>query len=61
MLANAVLGFLWAGITAYVLLGGADFGGGFWDLLAGSPEGGKQMRAQVDRRAGRSRCAGHEY
>jgi cytochrome d ubiquinol oxidase subunit II len=52
MLANAVLGFLWAGITAYVLLGGADFGGGFWDLLAGSPEGGKPMRARIEHSIG---------
>lgn len=29
-----VLGVLWVGMTLYVLLGGADFGGGAWDLLA---------------------------
>lgn len=29
-----VLGLLWVGMTLYVLLGGADFGGGVWDLLA---------------------------
>ncbi len=40
MLANVVLGFLWGGITAYVLLAGADFGAGFWDLLAGSATDG---------------------
>ena len=26
------------GLTLYVLLGGADFGGGVWDLLANGPE-----------------------
>ena len=36
MLANVTLVFLWCGVTAYVLLGGADFGAGLWDLLAGS-------------------------
>jgi cytochrome d ubiquinol oxidase subunit II len=26
---------LLAGVTAYAVFGGADFGAGFWDLLAG--------------------------
>ena len=47
MLANVVLVFLWGGITAYVLLGGADFGAGFWDLLAGSAEGGAPQRQRI--------------
>jgi cytochrome d ubiquinol oxidase subunit II len=29
-----VLGVVWLGLTLYVLLGGADFGGGVWDLVA---------------------------
>ena len=33
----AVLAMLGAGLTLYVLLGGADFGGGVWDLLASGP------------------------
>jgi len=33
--ADAVGGILLAGITLYAVLGGADFGGGLWDLLAG--------------------------
>ncbi len=33
--ADAVLVLLWAGLTAYALFGGADFGAGFWDLLRG--------------------------
>ncbi|GIU98394.1 MAG: cytochrome D ubiquinol oxidase subunit II [Actinomycetota bacterium] len=32
-----ILAILWAGLTLYVLLGGADFGGGVWDLLASGP------------------------
>jgi cytochrome d ubiquinol oxidase subunit II len=45
MLANVVLVFLWLGITAYVLLAGADLGAGFWDLVAGSsPRGAAQRR-----------------
>ena len=30
-------GAMMAGLTLYVLLGGADFGGGVWDLLASGP------------------------
>ena len=32
--ADVVLGVLWLGLTLYALLGGADFGAGYWDLLA---------------------------
>ena len=33
--ADAILVITWAGLTAYALFGGADFGAGFWDLTAG--------------------------
>ena len=52
MLANAVLVFLWVGITAYVLLGGADFGAGFWDLLAGSARRGAAQRHRIEESIG---------
>ncbi len=29
-----ILGIVWVGLTLYVLLAGADFGGGVWDLFA---------------------------
>ncbi|MCM3883478.1 cytochrome d ubiquinol oxidase subunit II [Frankia sp. R82] len=32
------------GLTAYALLGGADFGGGVWDLLARGPDARSQRR-----------------
>ena len=35
MIADVVGGILLAGLTLYATLGGADFGGGLWDLLAG--------------------------
>jgi cytochrome d ubiquinol oxidase subunit II len=35
------------GLTAYAVLGGADFGVGFWDLTAGRDEGGVAMRRQI--------------
>jgi cytochrome d ubiquinol oxidase subunit II len=35
-------------IAAYALFGGADFGGGIWDLQAGSAERGAAPRALID-------------
>jgi cytochrome bd ubiquinol oxidase subunit II len=35
-------------LTAYVLLGGADFGGGVWDLLASGPRRDRQRRLIAD-------------
>ena len=37
------------GLTAYVVLGGADFGAGFWDLTAGGAERGAPVRALIKR------------
>lgn len=36
-LPNVAAGAIAVALTAYVLLGGADFGGGVWDLLAAGP------------------------
>lgn len=36
-LETAVAAVLFAGLTLYVLTGGADFGGGVWDILASGP------------------------
>lgn len=36
---------LGVGVTAYVLTGGADFGGGLWDLLARGPRASAQREA----------------
>jgi cytochrome d ubiquinol oxidase subunit II len=43
---------LFFGITTYALFGGADFGAGFWDLVAGGAERGKRPRAVVDHAIG---------
>jgi cytochrome bd ubiquinol oxidase subunit II len=40
---------LWLGATAYAVLAGADFGGGFWDLVAGGASRGARPRALIDR------------
>jgi cytochrome bd ubiquinol oxidase subunit II len=44
----AVAAILIMVIAAYALFGGADFGGGIWDLLAGSAERGKAPRDLID-------------
>ena len=31
---------LFVGVTAYAVFGGADFGAGFWDLVAGGDRAG---------------------
>ena len=36
------LALVWAGFIAYVVLGGADFGAGVWDLLASGPTARRQ-------------------
>src|SRR5262249_47793289 len=43
---------LWTGVTLYAIFGGADFGAGVWDLLAGSGEHAERVRAQIDRSIG---------
>ena len=47
--ADAAAGILWVGATFYALFGGADFGGGVWDLVAGGPERGERPRALIQR------------
>jgi cytochrome d ubiquinol oxidase subunit II len=42
VLRESILIGIGAGLTLYVLLGGADFGGGFWDLLAHGPSRERQ-------------------
>ncbi|RKT55730.1 cytochrome d ubiquinol oxidase subunit II [Saccharothrix australiensis] len=51
-LAEAVLGAAFVGLVAYALFGGADFGGGVWDLLAGGTERGRRTRDRVERSIG---------
>jgi cytochrome d ubiquinol oxidase subunit II len=47
--ADAAAAILWVGVTFYALFGGADFGGGFWDLVAGDAEKGERPRALIER------------
>jgi cytochrome bd ubiquinol oxidase subunit II len=50
--AEALLALMWLGVTAYALLGGADFGAGFWDLLAGGPLRGAAQRKLIEHAIG---------
>jgi len=45
---NAVAVVLIVGITMYAVFGGADFGAGFWSLVAGSGERGRRPRELID-------------
>jgi cytochrome bd ubiquinol oxidase subunit II len=47
--ADLAAAILWTGATLYAVFGGADFGAGLWDLLAGGAERGARPRAQIQR------------
>jgi cytochrome bd ubiquinol oxidase subunit II len=49
---NAVAVLLMVAITAYAIFGGADFGAGFWDLVAGGAERGDRPREVIDHSIG---------
>ena len=46
-MSDVVAVILMFGITAYALFGGADFGAGFWDLIAGGAARGARPRAVI--------------
>jgi cytochrome d ubiquinol oxidase subunit II len=43
---------MFAGVVVYAVLGGADFGSGFWDLTAGDARRGGAIRALIDHSIG---------
>ena len=47
MIATAV-GILFLAILMYAIFGGADFGAGFWDLIAGGAKRGEKPREIID-------------
>jgi cytochrome d ubiquinol oxidase subunit II len=51
-LEDLALAVLMLGMIAYAVLGGADFGAGFWDLTAGGAERGARLRGMVKRSMG---------
>ncbi len=52
MLADLLLAVLIVALAAYAVLGGADFGAGFWDLTAGGAERGSRVRGLIKRSMG---------
>jgi cytochrome bd ubiquinol oxidase subunit II len=52
ILTAAVAAALFAGVIPYSLMGGADFGSGFYDLTAGNGIGGAQLRALIEESMG---------
>jgi cytochrome bd ubiquinol oxidase subunit II len=48
MIADTVGAILLATVTLYAVFGGADFGGGLWDLLAGGAQRGRGPRALIE-------------
>jgi cytochrome d ubiquinol oxidase subunit II len=47
-----ILAVMWTAVSAYALLGGADFGAGIWDLLAGRRTAGAPRRALIEHSIG---------
>ena len=44
-LATICAALIWFALIAYAVLGGADFGGGVWDLLARGPRAERERKA----------------
>jgi cytochrome d ubiquinol oxidase subunit II len=51
-LAILMAGVMWLGVTLYALFAGADFGGGFWDLVAGGAKRGQPTRELIEHSIG---------
>jgi cytochrome d ubiquinol oxidase subunit II len=51
-MSNAAAVVLFAGVIAYAVFGGADFGAGFWDLVAGGTDRGGRPREVIDHSIG---------
>ncbi|WP_329139223.1 cytochrome d ubiquinol oxidase subunit II [Streptomyces sp. NBC_01476] len=45
---DVIAALMFAGVIAYAVLGGADFGAGLWDLTAGGAERGRRPRHLID-------------
>jgi cytochrome d ubiquinol oxidase subunit II len=60
-MAEVCLALVGLGITAYAVLGSADFGAGFWDLTAGGAESGQDKRDRIDESLGPVWEANHTW
>lgn len=61
MVLDLVLAILIVALAAYAVLGGADFGAGFWDLTAGGARRGSRVRGLVHRSMGPVWEANHTW
>jgi cytochrome d ubiquinol oxidase subunit II len=52
VLPEVLLGVMFVGLIAYGLFGGADFGAGVWDLLAGGTRRGRRQRELIEHSLG---------
>jgi len=59
--ADVVAVILWLGVTIYAVLGGADFGAGLWDLIAGDAKRGERPRELIDASIGPVWEANHTW
>lgn len=60
-LADGIAAVLWLGTMIYAIFGGADFGAGLWDLLAGGGRRGAAQRALIDEAVGPVWEANHTW
>jgi cytochrome bd ubiquinol oxidase subunit II len=60
-LADQVAAVLWLGTMIYAIFGGADFGAGLWDLVAGNGRDGEAQRELIDRAMGPVWEANHTW
>ncbi len=59
--ADLIAATLWLGTMTYAIFGGADFGAGAWDLLAGRSRTGPAQRELIDRAVGPVWEANHTW
>jgi cytochrome d ubiquinol oxidase subunit II len=59
--ADRIAAVLWLGTMLYAIFGGADFGAGVWDLLAGGSRRGAAQRDLIDRSMGPVWEANHTW
>jgi cytochrome d ubiquinol oxidase subunit II len=52
VLSRLVVSAVWVGVIAYAVFAGADFGSGFWDLVAGGDRRGARPRRRIERSIG---------
>ena len=51
-MSTSVAVVLFFGVTVYAVFAGADFGAGFWDLIAGGTERGRRPRGLIEHSIG---------